>query len=355
MQTPNPSFLTNGPLQVLEAKTLFPSNKVVVNKAATLNRLSTGRLMLAFGHSEGAVNGNFGSVVFSKSDDNGKTWSAPKVVHENPSWHCMIQGGMMRFRDDFVRLFVGGIQIDFGLGGHQPFDKMYVVPVDTRDGGETWSKPGPEVSLFPVWTEMYGSSNPHKLSDGRYMLACMGTLGRDTDWHSGVTFTDSNGNGYTKPTIIAQAPGRDYSDIDCVRLNDGRFLAVVREHQVKDSVYSHSSDEGKTWTPIKPTGFKGANPRLLKLRNGSIACAYRNEDRATRAINISVSEDGGHKWKLAGTLNVGDDSIPIKPSYISGYPSMVYINDRDIACVFHTYPEKSGRVELHMVTLRDMT
>ena len=46
----------------------------------------------------------------------------------------------------------------------------------------------------------------------------------------------------------AKAPDRDYSDIDLVRLVDGRFLAVTREHLTRQSVQSWSSDEGVTWT-----------------------------------------------------------------------------------------------------------
>ena len=106
----------------------------------------------------------------------------------------------------------------------------------------------------------------------------MGTKGRDVGWHSGVSFTGPDGDDFTPPTIIAEADGRDYSDIDVVRLDDGRFLAVVREHQTRQSVFAHSSDEGRTWTPIRPTPFKGSNIKLFRLRSGAILCAYRDED-----------------------------------------------------------------------------
>ena len=116
--------------------------------------------------------------------------------------------------------------------------------MDSRDGGRTWTEPGDELKLFPLWTEVYGQSNPHPLPDGRFLLAAIGTMGRDEQWHSGVSICDPNdGYSFTKLVIIAHDPERNYSDTDVVRLDDGRLLAVVREHIVKRSVFSHSDDD----------------------------------------------------------------------------------------------------------------
>ena len=167
--------------------------------------------------------------------------------------------------------------------------------------GRSWTEPGPEIKLFPLWTEMYGASNPHPLSDGRYLFGAMGTMGRDKQWRAGVTFCDpQSGYQFSPPVIVANDPQRDYSDTDLVRLDDGRFLAVVREHILKKSVYSHSEDDGRTWSPIRYTGFLGANLKLLKLRSGAVICAYRNEDPGRRGVSVSVTENGGETWREVG-------------------------------------------------------
>ena len=49
------------------------------------------------------------------------------------------------------------------------------------------------MTVFPGWTEFYGASNPHPLSDGRLLWAVQGTQDRDEDWRVGVSFTDSRG------------------------------------------------------------------------------------------------------------------------------------------------------------------
>ena len=107
-------------------------------------------------------------------------------------------------------------------------------------------------------------------------MAAMGTTGRDDGWHSGVIF----------------------SDIDLIRLNDGRFLSVIREHTTRQSFYAHSRNDGLRWMEIRPTEFKGANIKLFQLRSGNIICTYRNEDPKHRGVSCSVTEDGGETWQI---------------------------------------------------------
>lgn len=356
MRQPNPRFSVDSPIQTIESKVLFPVDDALTHMAASLIRLpGTGRLLLAWRRSYITEQENEGHIALSHSDDDGETWSEPRVLHENEGWRVMPLGGINVISDDLVHLIVGGIQLDLSLGGPEPFTAMYAAPMDSRDGGKTWSEPGPDIDLFPEWTEVYGASNPHMLSDGRLMWAVIGTMGRDDQWHCGVTFTDAEGNGYTKPTIIAYAPDRNFADTDVVRLDDGRYLAVIREMNDKDSWYSHSSDEGKTWSPIQRTGFKGANTKLFRLRSGAIICAYRNEesDLTRRGVAVSLSTDGGSTWEEIGWLYSAPPESKHSPGYVCGYPDMAYISNDEILCTLHTYPDENGRIDLHQVRLCD--
>ena len=87
--------------------------------------------------------------------------------------------------------------------------------------------------------------------------------------------------------------GRDYSDIDVVRLADGRFLAVIREHQTRQSVWSTSADEGATWSPIRPTAVQGLEHQAVppSLRRGRV----RLPRRGTRAAWREPQPDRG--WR----------------------------------------------------------
>ena len=270
-------------------------------------------------------------------------------------------GGLVRFAGDRLWLIVGRIRFDSALGGDEPMDGWYTAATESRDGGRTWSEPGPEIRLFPGWTELYGASNPHPLSDGRYLLAAIGTLGRDHGWHAGVTFLEAPaggppGAGFSPLVPVARAPGRNFADADIVRLADGRFLAVIREMVTRRAFRAHSADEGRTWSPVRPTGFLGANIKLLRLRSGVVLCAYRDEHPERRGVSCSISHDGGERWHLLGQLYRAPASALHRPGYLCGYPDLLYTGadgQGDLACVLHTYPDEQGQMELRWLRLHD--
>jgi len=352
---PGPRFDAGGPVEVVDARTLFAAPGVWQHQFASLARLDAGRLLLTFRRGAGPVRRNDGALVLASSDDDGATWTHPRPVYAYPGWDCINLGGLARFSDQQLVWYLGRLQMDDRLPGEEPCVGWYCTSTVSRDGGETWTEPGPEIRLFPGWTELYGASNPHRLADGGFMLAVIGTQGRDLQWRAGVAFTDDLGQTFSEPVIIAQVPDRDFSDMDIVRLSDGRFLAVGREHFVKHSVYAHSGDEGRTWTALRLTGFMGANIKLLRLRSGAVLCAYRDEAPERAGVSCSVSEDGGHSWRFVGQLNAADPSVRRKPGNQCGYPDFAYVSATDFVGVAHPYADLEGRVDLHFFRLRDRT
>jgi hypothetical protein len=355
MADPTPRLEPGGPLEVIDARTLFADAPPGRRSAASMVRIeSSGRLLMCFSHVVGVDLRNQAALVMTHSDDEGETWAEPLALYASPGWFSLAMGGLARVADDNIKVMLGRILIDLSLGGTEPMTGWYVASTTTRDGGDSWSDLSPEIRLFPEWTELYGASNPHPLADGRLLWAVMGTRGRDLGWHAGVSVSDPAGEHIEMPTIIAEADGRDYSDIDVIRLDDGRFLAVVREHQTRQSVTSHSKDEGRTWSPITPTPFLGSNIKLFRLRSGAVACAYRDEDPARRGVSLSISHDGGATWSLAGQLYAADPDARHEPGSVCGYPDAVTFENGEIGVVLHGYPSDEG-TQLQWLRLRDRT
>lgn len=355
MGDPTPRLAPDAPIELLSARTLFAGGPPMRRNAASVIRLEgSGRLLLVFSQGPGTEIRNDTAIMLATSGDDGATWSEPRPLFAYPGWFCLAMGGLARVSDDDVRLLLGRIFIDLTLGGTEPMTGWWVASSTSRDGGATWSEPGPEIRLFPHWTELYGASNPHPLSDGRLMWAVMGTKGRDVGWHAGVSFTEPGSETFSPPTIIAEVDGLDYSDIDVVRLPDERFLAVIREHKTKQSVLSHSADEGRTWTPIRSTPFMGSNIKLFRLRSGAVLCAYRDEDPAQRGVSVSVTEDGGETWRPAGQLYAAGGDALHQPGAVCGYPDIVRLADETLGVALHTYPSADG-IELHWLQLADRT
>lgn len=352
MAAPAPRLDPDGPLDLLDARLLFQGGAPRRRNCATVTRIPSGRLLLAFAQTRGPGLANDAAVMLSSSDDDGRTWAEPDPLFATPGWFSMPMGGFAPASDDRLLLMIGRIQVDPSLPGTEPITGWWQGSITSADGGATWSEPSAEIRLFPHWTELYGASNPHPLSDGRLLWACMGTDGRDVGWHSGVSISDPTGTDFGPPTIIAREPDRDYSDIDVVRLADGRFLAVTREHLTRQSVQSVSADEGRTWSPIRPTPFLGSNIKLFRLRSGAVICCFRDEDPARRGVSISVTHDGGATWRSLGQLYAAGDDAMHQPGSVCGYPDLVSLGDDRIGAVLHGYPDEQG-IALHWLELRD--
>ena len=352
MSLPNPALARDAPVAVVEARALFASAAPRRRMCGGLARLSSGRLLLTF--ALGAMpRGNDGAIMRSFSDDGGVTWDEPLPLYADPGWDCYPMAGPRRLGGDHLRIFVGRLRFVPALGGLQPFADWRTSYMDSHDDGQTWTRARPRLRLFPRWTEVYGASNPHPLRDGRLLWAASGTLGRDRDWQFGVSFTDAEGNGFTPPVVVAASPERGYCEGDVIRLNDGRFLAVIREQITQRSVCAFSSDEGQTWTPLRPTGFKGSNIKLHRLRSGALLCAYRDEDPTRRGVGCSVSKDGGLSWRWIGHLYAAAPEAPRELGHLCGYPDLVSTGDGEIVAMLHTYPDADGEITLHCVRLRD--
>ena len=343
------------PIEVCEATSLFVSETVEQHSMASLIRMDSGRLVLSFRRGLGPTRTNDGVLCVSRSDDDGQSFSRPSTVYSYPNWDCLNLGGLMRFADNRIVLGMGRMQMDQSLPGEEPCTAWYMTTTVSDDGALSWSKPGPEIRLFPEWTELYGASNPHQLTNGQFMLAVIGTQARDTGWQAGVTFTSDGGETFSPPIIVAQADGIGFGDMDLVRLPDQRFLAVARAFGGHSSVSSYSGDEGQTWTPIQSTNFCGANINLTLLKSGAILCSYRDEGKERAGVSCSLSEDAGESWRFVGQLSASPTITTRMPGAQCGYPDIVQIGPETMGCVLHPYPDNEGRINLHWLELRDRT
>jgi hypothetical protein len=155
-------------------------------------------------------------------------------------------------------------------------------------------------------------------------------------------------------TIVAPRPGvvddtEGFNEWSMVRLEDGRLLAVIRTGHYTSMVTSWSSDGGGTWSPASiPRGLgPGADPCLLKLKDGRLALAYGEivqpsgpkeqywKDYATqgdhrRRCRLAISPDGmGQNW-IASTV-AGYASRSAYPTIFEVEPNvLVYQADLEI-------------------------
>ncbi|CAN5781684.1 hypothetical protein BH23CHL5_BH23CHL5_26650 [soil metagenome] len=355
MQEPRPHLLESAPFELIDAQPVFASGTRDRRHFGGLHTVPSGKIILTFMYGT-MPRSNDAATMICHSHDHGVSWSEPRPLYAVPGWDCFPNGGVCQITPERIRLFIGQYRFAPDLGGKQPFDSgWHTRYIDSTDEGAHWTEPSADLKIFPSWTEFYGSSNPHRLNDGRLMWAVQGTQDRDADWRVGVTFSDAEGYTFSPPLIYAEDPYLQYSDGDIVRLPDGRFLTVLREHQDIGTYFCHSADEGQTWTPLKPTGFVGANFRLHILKSGDVVCLYRDEDPERYGTSIGLSSDGGETWTWAGSLYYQPHTDRHRPGYFCGCPDLAVAADGILVTVLHTYDDDDGEMGLHVLRLRDVS
>src|SRR5207244_1013324 len=74
----SPRLDPHGPLELVGGRLLFQGGVPRRRNCATLHRLASGRILLAFAQTRGADLANDAAVMLSWTDDDGRTWAEPE-------------------------------------------------------------------------------------------------------------------------------------------------------------------------------------------------------------------------------------------------------------------------------------
>jgi hypothetical protein len=139
------------------------------------------------------------------------------------------------------------------------------------------------------------------------------------------------------------------SETDLLRLADGRLLVVSRANARLALYRAFSADEGRTWSPLEPTGLPGQCPALVALPSGAILCLYRDVTPGQFGVGAGLSRDGGATWQPLGRVYRG-------PNKDCAYPSPVLLPDGTIFSPYYTSAApaaSTGTCDIHGVFLRE--
>ena len=246
-------------------------------------------------------------VWFCQAD--GRTWESRPLFTDPNRYQCRSERALLRTRDGVLVLaFLNQKEMvlrwDQRQGGPQPECRLPVYVTRSADDGETWEEPrrGQEGWCGALRTMI-------QLPSGRLVLGCQLAV---TNPGRHVCFTyasDDEGRTWKQSNVIDLGAYGGYGDHGggieptVAQLKDGRLWMLIRTSQ---GVFTEawSTDEGLTWTGIKPSKIEasGAPGQLQRLHSGRLAlCWNRYVDKEKKTgrreqLSLGFSEDEGRTW-----------------------------------------------------------
>ena len=239
-----------------------------------------------------------------------------------------------------------------------------VYHLASRDGGVTWEGPR-RIDFGHNFTSAV--MNTVHLNTGRIVLPLEyydyeRPLGK---YVSKTCYSDDGGHTWqhdsTDLPVTCGGPPSHSGAVEpvVVELNDGRVWMLIRTQL--GCFYESFSDDGRTWSPPKPSRFKSSNSPggVLRLRDGRLIFIWTNgigppyasdmqaiwgeyvdESWCRQVLNAAVSHNDGKTWHGYREFARLAEDDPI--SHRFGYPNLVELPDGDLLVTFG-YNRGKGR------------
>ncbi len=279
-----------------------------------IERTKRGRIYAAW--YSGGVTEEAGNVlIIEKSDDDGRTWSDGfmLVQHDDPEVRCFDEtfwvdpkGRLWIFWAQSLGKYDGRCGV-WGVYSENPDADAPVFTDPVRIGNgimmnkPTAAKDGTWYFPCSIWEKSL-----HEYKEDHSELDPMRLANVYVSLDEGKTFEYCGG---------ADGEKRGFDEHMVVELTDGRLWMLTRTSYGVGQAFSE--DQGRTWTPIEPSGHTGPNSRIFirRLKSGRILLinhvnpTYQTNPKSWNARNnlmAMLSEDDGKTWRGGLMLDTRD-------------------------------------------------
>ncbi len=340
------------PRAEIESTALISQQPHLYNGWPTLCRRRNGQLLVVCSGGREAHVCPFGRVEMMRSDDDGRTWSWPRVLLDSPiddrdSGVLETDRGSILVTTftslAFEQTLTQAESKKAGDPGAWPKEKLSrwlaardrisaeqrnkelgVWMIRSTDGGVTFS------ARYDC--RVNSPHGPIQLADGRLLYA-----GKEL-WRGEhrIGVCESSDDGQTW-RWLATIPTRDgdshqnYHELHAVDTGDGRIVVQIRNHNKQnagETLESESSDGGKTWSVPHSIGVWGLPSHLLRLKDDRLLMTYGHR-RKPYGNQARISSDHGRTWSEPMIVS-GDGA-----SGDLGYPSTVELDDGRLLSVWY--------------------
>lgn len=316
------------------------------NSIPQVARLGDGRLLCVF--SSYAKDSTDGRVMGAFSDDGGRSWSAPRLLIDEPG----MNDGDPNILVDGDHVFVYSTRVRIP----NRIDKAWTMMVDSRDNGKTWNRP--QEIFIPRQYTPGKQHNAIKLSDGTYAMGISWDLWAEKGMaarsegemvlasgllksRDGVRWTL---HGHITAFLEKQTPfsTNGLCEPAIVELAGGEILMILRSGSSRH-YESRSSDQGVTWSKPQPSALVGHNTptALWRLENRpeEIVAVWDHSPLNRFPLVAALSADGGKTFSRPKIL-----ANPV--GYQVSYPGLTQASDGTIVAVWQRQLPDGG-FEIH--------
>ena len=300
-----------------------------------VRRMPDGALLLAAQCGDDYEPAPLNRVVFFRSEDNGRSWSAPRPIRQEDG--CAVYCTELSVLDGTATAY---LTLHDGRFLNWKSERMV-----SRDGGRSWTSCGPEPHL-PTFTFHRGvlrlrsgavlvpfQHYPISAEENARLLraaadrhgrgAWIGRFGPRIDHvENGVLRSTDGGRTFARcdapPYPIFGESGNPWTwtEPTLAELSDGRIVMLIRTtHGVLWQ--SESADGGVSWAPWRPTSIPnpGSKPKLIALSGGRIALVHEPCAERRNPLAVWVSEDDMRTWRHRIVLS----DFPLRFDYPDGF------------------------------------
>lgn len=310
--------------------------------------------------------GPFGRNVLLASDDEGRTWTSPRVVNDSPLDDR--DTGIVSFPSS-RRLLISWFSPEIGRYAVRR-GLSFGDDTHAAEAGLRWITDGAVAACFGSWVKTSEDggiswsqamrspvSAPHGpvlLSDGsllylgKVFTADPDEFGEGTGAIAAARSVDY-GRTWTRlgsVPLMEATSEHNYHEPHIVELDHGRLLGLIRvQSRAPDFdlegtgvpsfslAQTVSTDGGRTFTRAEALGFHGSPPHLIRHSSGALVAVYGRRE-VPYGQRAAISHDGGARWRYDYILR--DDGLDAD----LGYPASVELADGSLLTVYY---QKIGR------------
>jgi sialidase-1 len=299
--------------------------------------------LLAFAEGRKRSSSDTGDIdlVMKRSEDNGKTWSAVKVIWNDGENVCGNPAPVQDRKTGKIFLLS-----TWNLGTDHESDIIKKKSKDTRrifvlvssDDGRTWSEPAEiTVSVKPGNWTWYATGPCHgiQVRNGEYqdrlIIPCDHIEAGTGKYFSHIIYSDDHGDTWKTGGI---SPQDQVNECTVAELAGGKLILNMRNYDrtQKTRKISFSRDGGLSWSDIYsdqalPEPVCQASLLSYYLpRKGEAILLFLNpaDENSRKKMTLRVSSDGGKTWTKSKILNTGP----------SAYSDLTRLKSGDIGCLY---------------------